>query len=175
MTILILYATTEGQTRKIARRAAGHLTLRGKTVELLHVGDAADIDLSAYEAAILAASVHAGSYQPEFTAFVAREKEALAGLRHVFLSVSLSAASTEAEDREGIAAVVAHMAKETGWTPAEVWHVAGAFRFTKYDFLKSWAMRWIAARRDPGASRAADTEYTDWQGLYDDLDRFVAG
>lgn len=173
MTILILYATTEGQTRKIARRAAGHLNLRGKTVELLHVADAGDADLGAYEAVILAASVHAGAYQPEFLNFVAEHHAALSAIRHVFLSVSLSAASLEPEDREGIEAVVAHMAEETEWTPAEVWHVAGAFRFTRYDFLKSWAMRWIASRKDPGASRKDDTEYTDWQRLYDDLDRFV--
>lgn len=174
MTILILYATTEGQTHKIARRAAAHLTLRGKAAQVLHVGDAADVDLAAFDGLILAASVHAGSYQPEFTEFVTREKARLDGIRHVFLSVSLSAASTEDEDREGIAAVVAHMTRDTGWTPQAVWHVAGAFRFTKYDFLKAWAMRWIAARRDPGAPRSADTEYTDWQQLYDDLDAWIA-
>lgn len=174
MTILILYATTEGQTRKIARRAADHLTLSGRSVALLHVDDADGIDLAAYDSAILAASVHGGSYQPQFTRFVARERGRLAGLKHVFISVSLSAASDEDEDREGIAAVVAHMTRDTGWAPQTVWHVAGAFRFTRYDFLKSWALRWIAARRDPRVDHRGDTEYTDWQRLYDDLDAWVA-
>lgn len=173
MTILILYATTEGQTRKIARRAAAHLALHGTSAEVLSVADADGTDLTDYDAVILAASVHAGRYQPDFLDLVTAQKEALAGVRHAFLSVSLSAASTDPEDVEGIAAVVRSMTAETGWTPAEVLHVGGAFRFNQYDFLKSWAMRWIAARRDPEAPARGDTEYTDWQALYDFLDRFA--
>lgn len=173
MTILILYATTEGQTRKIARRAAAHLTMRGKSVETMHVAEAEGTDLTDYEAVILGASVHAGRYQTEFLDFVKAQKETLEKVRHAFLSVSLSAASTDPEDVEGIASVVTGMTRETGWTPAEVLHIAGAFRFSQYDFLKSWAMRWIAAKKDPDADRKGDTEYTNWQELYDFLDRFA--
>ena len=147
MTILILYATTEGQTRKVARRAAAHLALHGKSTEVLSVADSDGTDLTDYEAVILAASVHAGRYQGDFLRLVTAQRETLAKVRHVFLSVSLSAASSDPEDAEGIAAVVDAMAADTGWTPAEVVHVAGAFRFNQYDFLKSWAMRWIAAER----------------------------
>jgi menaquinone-dependent protoporphyrinogen oxidase len=175
MTILIAYATTEGQTRKIARRAAAHLTMRGHSVELLPVADAADIHLTDYRGALLMASVHGGRYQPAFTAFVTAHKEALAALPAAFVSVSLSAASHEPEDAEGIAEVVRNFIAETGWTPAHVEHVAGAFRFGQYDFLKSWAMRWIAARRDPDADPEGDTEYTDWDALYRFLDDWVAG
>ncbi|MCC7321131.1 MAG: protoporphyrinogen oxidase [Rubellimicrobium sp.] len=174
MTILILYATTEGQTRKIARRAAAHLALGHHSVEVLEIGAAGDTDLTDYEAVILAASVHAGQYQPAFIDYATRNHAAIAARRNVFVSVSLSAASREAEDQENIAAVVAHMEKVTGWTPGAIWHVAGAFRFGEYDFLKSWAMRWLGGRRDPAAGKGEDREYTDWQRLYDDLDRFVA-
>jgi menaquinone-dependent protoporphyrinogen oxidase len=175
MTILIAYATTEGQTRKIARRAAAHLTLRGQSVELLPVADAADINPADYHGALLLASVHGGRYQPEFAAFVTAQKTALAAIPVAFLSVSLSAASHESEDAEGIAEVVRSFLAATGWTPDHVEHVAGAFRFGQYDFLKSWAMRWIAAKRDPEADPDGDREYTDWDGLYRFLDGWVAG
>jgi menaquinone-dependent protoporphyrinogen oxidase len=174
MSILIAYATTEGQTRKIARRAAAHLATLGRSVELMPVSGAADLRLDHYEGAILLASVHAGRYQAAFADVVTRQKAALAAIPTAFLSVSLSAASHEAEDLEGIADVVRRFEAETGWTPGTVEHVAGAFRFGQYDFMKSWAMRWIASRRDPEADPSGDTEYTDWDGLYRFLDGWVA-
>jgi menaquinone-dependent protoporphyrinogen oxidase len=174
MTVLILYATTEGQTRKIAGRAGDHLKLRGKEVEVIQISGANGLDLSRFERVILMASVHAGRYQPEFLAYVTLHKVQMDKVPNAFLSVSLSAASTDPEDLEGIAACVAKMTTETEWSPEIVVHVAGAFRFAQYDFLKSWAMRWIAAKRDPTASTKADTEYTDWEALYGFLDSWAA-
>jgi menaquinone-dependent protoporphyrinogen oxidase len=168
--ILILYATTEGQTRKIARRAASHLTAAGHSVELLPAAEAGDLDLGGYDRALLLASVHSGRYQPELTGFVAARRTDLARLPTAFLSVSLSAASDEPEDRQGLEEVVRRMQEETGWTPGHVVHVAGAFRWAEYDFLKSWAMRWIASRRDPTAKAGQDKEYTDWDALFRFLD-----
>lgn len=173
MPILILYATTEGQTRKIARRAAAHLTHKGHSVELITAAESGQIDPRLYDRAILMASVHAGRYQEDFISAVIRNAEALARIPTAFLSVSLSAASDDPEDHESIAACVVKMQEETGWTPTHVEHVAGAFRFTRYDFLKSWAMRWIATKRDPDASTTTDTEYTDWDALYRFLDTWT--
>jgi menaquinone-dependent protoporphyrinogen oxidase len=50
---------------------------------------------------------------------------------------------------------------------------AGRLRFTQYDFLKSWAMRWIAAKKDPQAGKGGDTEYTDWDALCRILDNWT--
>ena len=47
MYLLIAYATTDGQTRKIARFAADRLAVQGHSVELLNVEDAEGLDLSA--------------------------------------------------------------------------------------------------------------------------------
>lgn len=174
MPILILYATTEGQTRKIARRAAAHLSAQGRSVELVPAAEIAQIEPRTYDGAILMASIHAGRYQPDFLSAVLRNAEALARLPNAFVSVSLSAASDDPEDHEAIAECVRKMQAETGWTPKQVEHVAGAFRFTQYDFLKSWAMRWIAARKHPDVDTGGDTEYTDWDALYRFLDGFAA-
>jgi menaquinone-dependent protoporphyrinogen oxidase len=170
MPILILFATTEGQTEKIARFATEHLQKGGQTVDLIPLAETRSVDLARYDRVILMASVHAGRYQAVFTDFVTTHRAALALLPTLFLSVSLSAASADSEDRDGIAACVDKMIADTGWTPGEVRHVAGAFRFTQYDFLKSWAMRWIAAKKDPQAGKGGDTEYTDWDALCRILD-----
>ena len=51
-------------------------------------------------------------------------------------------------------------------------HVAGAFRFTQYDFFKSLAMRWIAHSKGEVVDPHADREYTDWAALADLMARW---
>ena len=64
--IVIVYATREGQTRKVADYLANHLRPQGVAVQLF---DAKGVDepfqLAGYEAAIVAASIHAGKHEPE--------------------------------------------------------------------------------------------------------------
>ena len=64
MNILIVYGTTEGQTRRICRFCADHLIAQGHSVELMQAsGEEAEMDLSRFDAAIVAASVHLRVYQ----------------------------------------------------------------------------------------------------------------
>jgi menaquinone-dependent protoporphyrinogen oxidase len=175
MKIAIVYATTEGQTRKIVRFAADHLAGRGVTVELLRAADAQDLDLARFDAAIVAASVHLNAYQAEIREFARAHAAGLSALPTLFLSVSLAAAGDDADDWQGLARIVAGFARETGWTPARVEHVAGAFRFGEYDFFRAWAMRWIAAQKGQTVDRHGDTEYTDWAALERALDDWLGG
>ncbi|MGB8623023.1 MAG: flavodoxin domain-containing protein [Paracoccaceae bacterium] len=175
MKILILYATTEGQTRKIVQFAADHLADAGHAVELLPAGEAAELDISRFGAAILAGSVHVGRYQPELVEAARVHAAAFSGMKTLFLSVSLAAAGDDPGDLKGLKECVARFAEKTGWTPERVEHVAGAFRFTQYDFFRSWAMRWIAAQKGESVDPHADKEYTDWQKLAAVLDDWIAG
>jgi menaquinone-dependent protoporphyrinogen oxidase len=171
MKILIVYATTDGQTRKIARYAADRLADSGAAVELLAAEDAGGIDLGRFDGAILAGSLHIGGFQKALAAFARENAAALAGLPSLFLPVSLSAAGEDPSDWEGLRACVDRFRSETGWTPGRTEHVAGAFRFAGYDFFRAWAMRWIA--RQKGEAEAAvgeDKEYTDWPALGAALD-----
>lgn len=173
MKIAIIYASTEGQTRKICRYAADYLAERGHVVELMAVGDAEGLELGRFDGAILAASVHIGKYQEELVAFATRQAAALAGLRTLFLSVSLAAAGDDPDDWKGLADIAESFAVKTGWTPGHVAHVAGAFRFTRYDFFRAWAMRWIASQKGQEVDPHADKEYTDWDALGALLEEFA--
>lgn len=173
MKVAIIYASTEGQTRKICRYAADRLAEHGHVVELMTAEDAEELDLGRFQAAILAASVHAGNYQPPLRDFARAQSGALAGMWTLFLSISLSAAGDDPEDWRGLDAIVADFVAETGWSPGRIAHVAGAFRFTQYDFFRSWAMRWIARQKGQEVDPRADKEYTDWAALDALLDEFA--
>lgn len=165
MRIVVIYATTDGQTRKIARFCAGRLVDAGHSVELLPAAEAGAPDAAGHDGAILAGSVHLGTLQPELAAFARAAAPSLNAMPTLLLQVSLAAAGDDAADRTELDDIAARFCAATGWRPGAVHHVAGAFRFTRYDFFKSWAMRYIAARKGQKVTPGEDREYTDWEAL----------
>jgi menaquinone-dependent protoporphyrinogen oxidase len=81
------------------------------------------------------------------------------------MSVSLAAAGDSEEDKRGLAECLERFLATTGVRPVVVEHVAGAFRYTEYDFLKRWAMKYIAWRKGQPTDTGRDYEYTDWDAL----------
>jgi menaquinone-dependent protoporphyrinogen oxidase len=175
MKILIVYATTEGQTRKVARYVFDWLAGAGHAAELIAAAEAEGLDPADFDGVVVAGSVHGGRYQAELVSWAKGAARELGQVPALFLSVSLSAAGEDAGDWEGLRGCVDRFVQETGWAPARVEHVAGAFRFSEYDFFKSWAMRWIAAKRDDTVTPGEDKEYTDWEALAAVLRDWTAG
>lgn len=158
MRFLIVYATTEGQTRKIVQFIADRLTAAGAAVRLVDaVAVPPDLDLGACDRVILAASVHASRYQTTIEAFARTQAAALNAMPTAFISVSLAASGHDANDWKGLAACVADLQRRTGWTPSSVHHVAGAFRYTQYNLLTRWGCATSRGGRAARPTRAAIT------------------
>ena len=164
MRVLLAYATTEGQTRRIAEAVAAQVGGLGHSVTVLPVEAAAE-PLPAFDAAVLAGSVHLGRFQSALETFARRAAPVLSAHPTLFLSVSLSAAGDDPEDWAGLERILARFQDDTGFRPDRIVHVAGAFRFSEYDFFRSWAMRWIAHRKGVAVDPEADLELTDWPAL----------
>ena len=170
MKILLVYGTTEGHTRKVASFIAEHLSGRGHTVVMTDASEVpASLEVSRFDAVLIAASVHVGHYQAAVTHFVAQHRAAMDARPNAFVSVSLSAASDEPDDVQGLRQCVEGFIADTGWTPRQIHHAAGAFRYTAYDFFKRWALRYIAYRKGAPTDTRRDHELTDW----DELARFA--
>ncbi len=173
MKILVLYATTEGQTRKIAEAVASQF--QGDDMTLVDVVDAPDnLNPVQFDAAVIAASVHMHKYQSAITRFARDHHADLNQMPSLFISVSLSAAGDDPDDLRGVAECVEKFKAETSWNPQQTLQVAGAFRFTKYDFFKSWAMRRIAKDKKIKVNPHEDLELTDWSALTRDIQSFRA-
>jgi len=179
---VVLYATREGQTRRVAEHIAELIQARGHEAKLRDVREIRErtepFELGVYRGAILAASVHAGKHEPEMIAFVKRHRAELDAIPTAFLSVSLAAAGAadpeqSAEARAKAAAdcrgVVDKLVAATGWHPARIEHVGGALAYSKYNFLIRFVMKRIAKSQSMPTDTARDYEMTDWKAL----DQFV--
>jgi menaquinone-dependent protoporphyrinogen oxidase len=165
MKVLVLYGTTDGQTRKVARFASDLLVHQGHSVELLCASDAEGLAIARFDAVIAAGSVHAGHYQADLIEVLKKEAAAVSKVPNLFVSVSLTAAGDDIDDWAGLQSCVDRFAADTGWTPQQVAHVAGALRFGQYDFFRYWAMRWIAREKGETVDPDGEKEYTDWASL----------
>jgi menaquinone-dependent protoporphyrinogen oxidase len=168
--LLIAYGTTEGQTRKIAEFVAAAARARGVEVEL--VDSAAERAASVqpvYAAAVVCGSLHQHRYQASLLHFVKDNRSWLAGIPTAFVSVSLAAAMEDTRGRTEMAGATDAFFAESGWKPAVTRYVAGALRYTEYDYFKRLIVRLLAKRHGGETDASRDHEYTDW----DDLTRFV--
>jgi menaquinone-dependent protoporphyrinogen oxidase len=173
--VLILYATREGQTRRIAEHLAATIRAREHQADVVDAAHLpAGFSLEAYAAAIVAASVHQSGHEKEMTDFVKRHRAELERIPAVFLSVSLSEAGVEdpaapPERRAQAAADVRKMIDqflaETGWHPSKIRAAAGALSYTKYNFLIRFVMKRIAKAQGASTDTSRDHEFTDWEAL----------
>jgi len=175
MKLLLVYGTTEGHTQKVASFVADELTQQGHQAQLVDgIDETAVVDPHQFDAVIIAGSVHAGRYQSSIAHFVSKHLTAINARANAFLSVSLAAATDDEDDVRGLKQCVTRFIQQTGWTPQRIHHVAGAFRYTAYDFMKRWAMKYIAYRKGGPTDTTRDHELTDWADLARFLDGFLA-
>jgi menaquinone-dependent protoporphyrinogen oxidase len=165
MKILVLYGTTDGQTRKVCAFIAQRLRSKGDRVTLVDAASSGGIDLRDFQAAIVAASIHAGQYQKAVVEFVRANHARLGQMPSAFVSVSLSTVDSDAEERKSLATITDNFKAYTGWTNAEINHVAGAIRVGEYNVFKSWLMKLVAWEKSLKLEPGKDLELTDWEAL----------
>ena len=173
MKVLIAFWTSEGHTRKVARHIARVIEAAGSELssELRHVVDLHDcsqidagLDITQYDAVILAASVHHARYQPGLYEFVATHLTGLRATPTAFVSVSLAVtlADGEAEARSYVDDFFA----ETGWRTDAVHLAEGAIRYLEYSRSEAQTIELVVFKSQKKMpAPGSNPEYTDWDAL----------
>jgi menaquinone-dependent protoporphyrinogen oxidase len=174
--LLIVYATREGHTHRVATYLLEAFQVRGIFVE---VANAAQIRtdpglLGSYDAVILAGSVHMGAYERELVRFATEHRSELERMPSALVSVSMSEAvlqstSTTRKQREqaklGIEAALAGFHKATGWNPGRTLSIPGALMYRSYGAIMRFIMRMIARSNGTPTDVSRDHVLTDWPAL----------
>jgi menaquinone-dependent protoporphyrinogen oxidase len=168
--ILVAFTSREGHTGHIAHHLARQMEDKKLLTRVVDV-TAGETEAGAddCDAAIIAGSVHRGRYDPALAGFVLRHGPVLRRVPSAFLSVSLSAASDEPNERAAIDEIAQRFLAEAGWAPDTVLHVAGAGHDRSIGVLERFALHTILGQRGAEPRPAGDAELTDWAAL----DNFV--
>jgi len=151
--ILIVHASSEGQTARIAAVVAARLGSLGHRVELR---DAADgFEAAAYEALVVGAAVHYGRHSGSLRATLRRQRDALSAKSGAFFSVSLSANERYAAD----------FLRQAGWQPRLVATFAGALKYSRYGWFKRRVVQAFARIGGHSTDTSLDHDYTDWAAV----------
>lgn len=173
--ILVAYGTTEGQTRKIAEFIAERLRIRGHRVDLVDTASpAAELVTPMYQAALLGGPLHQHKHPASLEAFVKRNHAWLAGLPCALFSVSLSAALDDSESRAEAQRLAGEFAAACELRPLATRCIAGALKYTQYDYFKRLLMRMIAQHYGQATDTSKDVEYTNWNDVEAFVDDFLA-
>ncbi|WP_437398915.1 flavodoxin domain-containing protein [Flagellimonas lutimaris] len=164
MKVLIIYGTSEGQTHKISRFMEHILQQDGHWVTIANAAETPPSPKE-FDAILIGSSIHLHKYKSSIKTYI---KENLVSLNEKFtgfFSVSLAIASFNEEEHEEVKEITKLFLTKTNWNPDHIYYMAGALKFTKYDYLKKMAMCSIAKKERPGEEIDinSDYEYTDWK------------
>jgi menaquinone-dependent protoporphyrinogen oxidase len=177
--IPVFYATTEGQTRRIAERLATIFRDKGFTSRAFDVAasDVDDVDWTHVRGAVVGASLHGQRHQRAADLFVREHVDELNAHPSAFFSVSLAANSPMPVERDEAGRIASKLPARAGWHPREIACVAGRLAYTQYGLLKRFVMKRIARRHGAPTDTTRDYEFTNWDDvvhLADAVVRMVA-
>lgn len=171
LNLLVVYGTTEGQTRKIATRTGEFIRAAHHDVEVVDSTQVqATLDVDDYDGVIVLGSVHQGQYQSALVDFISSHLDKLQAKHTAFASVGLSFVFDEHD--EEAQQYVKHLSTLTGWYPNHIEYVAGALAYTQYDFFKRQMMKLIARHQGGPTLTDKDYEFTDWHALEKFVDEY---
>lgn len=169
MTILVAYETVEGHTGKIAAQVAKHLEHAGHTAVLADLREPGFAVPGSFEAVVICGPIHMGRYPAGLEQFVTDFADALNQKPSALITVSLSAASDDEEERSDVQKIAYKLCESSGWAPRMRHDAAGALKYLEYNYFKRVVMRYIVKHAGGPIDTKHDYELTDWTAL----ERFV--
>lgn len=172
--ILVLFGTSYGQTAKVARFIADHLTNQGHLARLVNADSVSDdLVLRDFDGVVVGASVIRGRHQRSVRRFVHANRDTLNTMPSAFFSVSGSAAGRDEQNKRDAQKCIDDFLGGTGWRPALIESVAGAMAFTKYNPFVRWMLKQISKRNGGPTDTSRDHEFTDWTQVQRFAEAFI--
>lgn len=160
----IVFATTEGHTKKICQHAEQYFSQAGLTV-ILHDLSENIPELQICDAVLLAGSLHYGKHQKELGQFIEKNRCTLQQVPIMFVSVSLAAASQEDTELSSVQKIASDYMAEMMLKPRVIQIAAGAVYDKRLHFLSRWLLHWIMYRKGVALDASGETVFTDWGAL----------
>jgi menaquinone-dependent protoporphyrinogen oxidase len=99
------------------------------------------LDPKDYDAILIGASIHIHEYQSAVTHYITHNTDALSKMPGAFFSVCLAVASNIEEEHREAEKITRDFLEQTGWRPFMSNQIAGALKYTEYNFFKRLIMK----------------------------------
>jgi len=159
--ILLLYSTTDGHTLKICSRLRQVIEQQGHAVTLLAVDDAVGIDLSAFDAIVIGASIRYGHHGKAVIDFIKRHGAFLDSKPNAFFSVNIVARKPN-KNQPDTNPYLRKFLRQIAWRPQALAVFAGKLDYPRYDVFDRFMIRFIMWMTHGPTDPTAVVEFTDW-------------
>lgn len=160
--ILIGYASTYGQTHKIADALAAELRRAGHEVELADAMVAMPPPVEDYDAVVLGSRVQFGVHARPILDYIAEHRAELDAIPSYLFSVSMAAADGPSADPGGY---LEKLFATAHWRPHAAIAIAGGLPYRRYGVFLRLLMKWASRRAGHATDTGRDHEYTDWAAV----------
>tara|TARA_B100001121_G_scaffold298585_1_gene306343 strand:- start:615 stop:1136 length:522 start_codon:yes stop_codon:yes gene_type:complete len=170
MNSLIIYSTTDGQTKKICE------TLKENSIdknfyEIISLEEAFHKEIERYEKIIIGASIRYGRHNPKIYEFIKMNKEVLEKKKSAFFSVNVVARKSEKNTPDTNPYIMKFL-KKSEWQPKKLGVFAGKIDYPRLSFINKIAIRLIMFITKGPTNTNNTYEFTDWQRVKKFINEF---
>jgi menaquinone-dependent protoporphyrinogen oxidase len=157
---LIIYSSTDGQTKNICSRI-GEFLSNDIPAKIISLSNATKNDIEKYDRVIIGASIRYGKHRKELFEFIETNLDELNKKDNAFFSVNVVARKSEKNTPETNPYVQKFLLK-TSWVPQRLAVFAGKIDYPKYNFFDKQMIRFIMWVTKGPTNIKNTYEFTDW-------------
>ena len=157
---LIIYSTTDGQTKRICDRII-EFSKRKSEITLCEIENAPQIDLTQYKKIVIGASIRYGKHNPLVYEFVKVNRDELEKKSTAFFTVNVVARKKE-KNQPDTNPYMKKFLELSGWQPDKLAVFAGRIDYPSYRFLDRLIIRFIMLITKGPTDTSQTYEFTDW-------------
>lgn len=165
-TVLILFSSRFGHSRKVAERVAQHLQALGRPSVCYNLEESPSFPhpVEQYAASVVVASVRYGFFHKTVHQFVQEHLAFLNQSVSVFMPICLIARKPEKRQVE-TNVYARKFLEKTQWKPAITSITAGELRYPMYNFFDRLMIQLIMKMTKGETNPKAEQDFTDWEAL----------
>ena len=160
---LIIYSSTDGQTKKICEKIIENLS-PGNKFKLISLDEALYFNLEKCEKIIIGASIRYGRHNKKVLDFIIKNKNILDLKKTAFFSVNVVARKEEKSTPETNPYVLSFL-KKTNWKPNKLSVFAGKVDYPNYNFINKIVIRFIMMITKGPTDINNSYEFTNWENV----------
>ena len=163
MNSLIIYSTTDGQTKKICESIKNN-SINKNSYEITSLEEAFNKEIDKYDQVIIGASIRYGRHSPNIYKFIKNNKDILEKKKSAFFSVNVVDRKPEKNSPETNPYIVKFL-KKSRWRPKKLGVFAGKIDYPKLGFINKNVIRLIMLITKGPTNTNNVYEFTDWHSV----------